>query len=68
MSWKIMERQAANIKSNVKMKIGAWDLEVVSGKNLWRFWYKVQGWQTQSWWVTDHWASDLDWITIFNHF
>lgn len=27
-----MERQAANIQSNVKIKIGAWDLEIVSGK------------------------------------
>lgn len=33
-------------------------------KNLWRFWYKEQEWQTQKWWVTSHWASSLDWVNI----
>lgn len=43
-----MEKQAANTKSYVKMKIGAWDLKVFIREKLWRLWCKGQKWQTQA--------------------
>lgn len=64
-----MERQATNIKSNVKMKIGAWQLEGLIRKDFEDFGIKEKndrnkavGWQTtgQTMWLSNYFWFSLD--------